>query len=387
MQVIRIEDDSDFYSLEADWNQLLKKSSNDNVFLTWDWLYTWWSFYKEGKDLCILLVKEADELLGIAPLYLCTQRVIGIPVRFLRIMGDEEVCSEYLDIIVKNDKVEHVYSLLCDYIINFIKWDVLFFSDFLIDSKFPQFFGRFTSDKALKTVIRNTTINPYLILTTTWDLYLSSMSENVKKNFKRRLNKLSKSFEWWFGLFPADRNGTLEQAMTQMMTLHENRWKQSKQYGVFKRKRFRSFHLTVAKQFCKKGWLRIFFIWVDQNPVATLYGYEYGRRLYYYQTGFDPNMAEFGIGNLVLLLSIKYSIESNLKEYDFLRGESPYKYQLTERIRKNVAIYVTRDTFNGKFAHSYYVKRPAVKAWIKSKTPARVWKYLSDTKYKRTMKG
>lgn len=387
VDIVRIMDEEDFYCLENSWNRLLKNSSNNNPFLTWDWLYTWWSFYKKGKELCILLIKEKGEILGIAPLYLCVKRIMGVPINFLRIMGDEEVCSEYLDIIVKENKEEEIYPFLCHYLTKSgLSWDVLFFSDVLKDSKFLPFIVDFPSDRGMKAIIRDVTINPYLILPATWAQYLEFCSKNVKKNFKRRCNKLSKSFKWRFGPCPDDCNKTLEQAMVQMMYLHEKRWEQKKQYGVFRRKKFRRFHLNVAELFYNKGWLRIFFIWINQRAVAALYGYQYGQKFYFYQMGVNPQMAKFGIGNLLLLLSIQHSVDANLKEYDFLRGESPYKYQLTKNQRKNISIHVARNTFKGMLAHFYHYSRPILKTWIKSKMPDKIWKYLSDTKYRRIMK-
>jgi CelD/BcsL family acetyltransferase involved in cellulose biosynthesis len=137
LKVRRISKDSDFSSLEKTWNQLLEQSSNTNPFLTWEWLYTWWSFYKEGKELCILLIKNNEEILGIAPLYLRKENFIAVPVRILRLMGDEEVCSEYLSVIARKDVEEEIYSFLLEYIMkNNDEWDAIHFTDVLSGSKF-----------------------------------------------------------------------------------------------------------------------------------------------------------------------------------------------------------------------------------------------------------
>ena len=386
MKIIPITKDVEFYSLESSWNRLLKSSANDNPFLTWDWLYTWWSFYKDGKELSILLVKEEAEIVAIAPLYLCTQRIMGVPVRCLRIIGDEEVCSEYLDIIVEQNK-EEVYSFLFDYLIRGpLSWDVLFFSDFLKDSNFMPLLSQLNTQKVFKRIIRDVTTNPYVILPKTWDIYFSSLKKKTRKNIGQNLNRLNKTFDWRFNPYPEACNITLEQAMTEMMRLHEQRWKTKRHYGVFQRKRFRSFHLKLADRFYSRKWLRLFFLWIDQNAVAALYGYEYGGKFYAYQMGFDTEMNKYGVGSTVLLLSIRDSIEEGLQEYDFLRGESAYKFGLTDHQRNNISVHVTRNTFKGKLAHFYHLNKPVFKAWTKSKMPDKIWKHVSDIKYKRIMK-
>ena len=188
-----------------------------------------------------------------------------------------------------------------------------------------------------------------------------------------------------FAPFSTSFATTLEQAMAQMMDLHEKRWRQKGQFGVFKRKRFRSFHLRLAKLFYQKGWLGLFFVWACQTPVAALYGFRYGQKFYFYQTGFDPEMDKFSVGNIVLLLCIKYSIENHFQQFDFLRGKAAYKEKFASFQRNNISILLTRKTFKGTLAYYYHLKRPVIKAWIKSKMPDMFWKLLHDARYRRMM--
>ena len=57
----------------AAWNRLLETSETHSVFLTWQWLSTWWDCFKDGADLYTFAVLQDDKLIGVAPLRLCRE--------------------------------------------------------------------------------------------------------------------------------------------------------------------------------------------------------------------------------------------------------------------------------------------------------------------------
>lgn len=99
-----------FGELKDKWDSLLEKSSSPNVFLTWEWLFTWWEFYSSSYQLFILLALDQDEnILGIAPL--CLSRTGPLKLKTLRFLGTEEVCSDHLDFILQKGREKELLSL------------------------------------------------------------------------------------------------------------------------------------------------------------------------------------------------------------------------------------------------------------------------------------
>ena len=83
------------------WNKLLVHSSNNHVFLTYEWLRTWWDVYGADKELLVLVVEDENGLLGIAPLYLETKKVMGvISLKQLFFVGNRHVGSDFLNFII-----------------------------------------------------------------------------------------------------------------------------------------------------------------------------------------------------------------------------------------------------------------------------------------------
>src|SRR3990172_13252365 len=109
LEITKVNTEEHFFSLKNNWNEILSMSMQHSIFMTWEWLYTWWETYSKGKELCILLFCEDNgHLVGIAPFYITCEKVLGISIRILKLIGSEEVCSEYLDVIAKKDKTIEV---------------------------------------------------------------------------------------------------------------------------------------------------------------------------------------------------------------------------------------------------------------------------------------
>ena len=58
----KIEDAAGFEKLREEGNDLLRRSASDCLFLTWEWLHTWWTHLSEGRRLRILAVRCDGEL-------------------------------------------------------------------------------------------------------------------------------------------------------------------------------------------------------------------------------------------------------------------------------------------------------------------------------------
>src|ERR1039458_4171160 len=83
---LRVEVISDFDSLvsaQPAWDRLVDLAGIDHPFLGHDWILSWWESFGAGRKLNILLVKDGEDLVGIAPLMVSRQRMYGVPLREL----------------------------------------------------------------------------------------------------------------------------------------------------------------------------------------------------------------------------------------------------------------------------------------------------------------
>jgi CelD/BcsL family acetyltransferase involved in cellulose biosynthesis len=63
------------------------------------------------------------------------------------------------------------------------------------------------------------------------------------------------------------------------------------------------------------------------QPAAAFYGYHAGGQTIFYLGGFDPALARFSPGKLVVGYAIEYAlVHDRARAFDFLRGAETYKY-------------------------------------------------------------
>ena len=67
--VTSIKDPSQLPHLAEEWAELLNDSDADCLFLTREWLETWWRHFSTERTLAITTVRRHSRLLGLAPLF------------------------------------------------------------------------------------------------------------------------------------------------------------------------------------------------------------------------------------------------------------------------------------------------------------------------------
>ncbi len=118
-----------------------------------------------------------------------------------------------------------------------------------------------------------------------------------------------------------------------------------------------------------KDMVKISAIRYKGEIVAVYYSFVVQRKIYCYITGFDYRLNKHGPGTVLLASTIKKAIEEGMEEFDFLRGESDYKYKWTEARRKNITILISRNKWKHALAAFEERKKKALAAKAKSILP------------------
>lgn len=317
---------AEFSALGPEWNGFLQQTRSDSVFLTWEYLSTWWEVYGKDFELRIITARDDDgRLLGIAPLM--TGRGHAFPRRhfqhltFLGGLGDS--LAEYQDFMVLPGLEASLIPLFLDFIEDELSgdWEVLLMRD--TDERSPNF-GHLLASFASRgnhALHFNSRCAPHIVLPDSWDRFLSSQSKNFKKQFNNHWNRLHKnhSVEW----LEAGKDLSVAEAMQILASLNRLRWGQKG--DTFRSAEFFEFHERLAEAFHAKDWLFLRVLRVDGQDAAARYDFVYGGKLWNYQNGWRPDLERLSLGKLLIGYSVQYCIERGLAEYDFLGGSADYK--------------------------------------------------------------
>jgi CelD/BcsL family acetyltransferase involved in cellulose biosynthesis len=326
----------EFDALEGEWTDLLARSENDNVFLSWEWLRTWWEVYGALGRLLVVTARQDGRLAAAAPFCVVEGARVGpwIP-RELRLLGTLEVCSDFVDIVVDRSAPPDLRTEILHFIRTSLggEWDVARLDSVPADSPAIDAVRRVFGRGPFRPFVEIGPRCPYLPLPATFDMLMSSLDPGFRKAILTSRRRLAAR-----GIVDFKVVGPQEpvgDALKVLMELHERRWVAKGEAGVFGSPRFRQFHERIAARFHARGWLFLSTLTVDRVPVAARYGFLYRGRFYDYQGGFDPDWGKWSVGLVLYGLCLKWEIEQGAAEHDFLRGQNAMKTRWTALERVN----------------------------------------------------
>lgn len=330
--VARVEtvvDQAGFTGLRDEWSRLLQASRSDNLFLTWEWLHTWWTHLAGDRRLAILTLRRGGELLAIAPLALRGTNLLGVPT--LEFLGTGRVGSDYLDVIVREGAPPDLIPSLARHLIR---------QRAIVDLRQVRMTTGAGSDLARELrrsgcPVRATRTHRCPVIDLggfSWESYLGSLGSEHRYNFQRRLRKLDARHNLRFERVASEARR--REVLPVLFELHRLRWSERGGSDGLEGPGIREFHDDLTRLALERGWLRLFVLWLGESPAATLYGFRYGRAFYFYQSGFDPRYRKLSVGLVAMGLAIKSAIEEGAAEFDLLHGEEPYKFHWAKRTRR-----------------------------------------------------
>ena len=178
-----IEDSTAFEGLREEWTALLAESPADGLFLTWEWLFTWWTHLGARRRLAILTVRSDGDLIAVAPLA-SRSRGLGrlLPVRSLEFLGTGSVGSDYLDLIVRRGREEVATEALAEHLARGGR--VLRLGQLRTGSCVAPAVARRLSRRGWTSLVASSDVCPHIKLTAhTWQSYLAGLKAQHHRKY------------------------------------------------------------------------------------------------------------------------------------------------------------------------------------------------------------
>ncbi len=346
LSIKKVSTQNEFLELKYDWSALLRKSRSDTLFLTWEWMYTWWECFQENRQLLILTVyDESDKLVAIAPLHINKKKIGGILVlKYVKFLGTLPVSSDHLDFIISKGEERKVLVAIVEYLFQERRWDYCLLTNIPATSLTGRLLKEIMGKRPFQSEISQ--VCPYIPLPGQIEEFYLSLSSNMRNTIKRRRRNLQKNYNG-FELVTLENPDEIDDAMERLFILHQKKWMAVKHEGNFARSDVRDFHKKIAGTFLNSDMLRLYFLRVQGKDVAALYTFKYDNKLFYYQGGWDPEWSKDRVGSILTNLVIEDAIIKRFSEYDFLRGTEDYKTRLTDKKREEMDIFIS-NSFNSR---------------------------------------
>jgi len=353
----------EFCRYREQWNNLLDASVAESFFLKWEWIYTYWeSLDKKNAVLQVWLCQDGDKLVGIAPFYVYSTKFMKIPVRKMAFLGDR-VASDYMDIFAVPGYEDSCCRQVLDRVNNQSPeaYDLLDLEGVCADSNLFRFLASGAdADRDIKLL--PVFDCPRTRLNVSFDEYLLRLGASTRYSLARKRRKLERKFS---GItvehFDLKNNPKM---LDILFDLHEKRWSVLKgKSSTFSSEYRKSFNRKLLQRFDEGGG---FFscMRIGEKPVSIMYVFVYKENAYFYQNGWDPVYADYGVGILNIQYAIRHAIELGYKSFDFLRGEEAYKYHLCEDSRQAYTVRRFGSGICGNLAKILFVAKSNIKSLI-----------------------
>ncbi len=308
-------------ALNSEWNDLVDRCERASIFMTWEWLRPWWRNYKGPNDtLYLVTVRIGGRLVGVAPLY---RHRVAHSIYILGIVGDSSEDSEYLDIITDDAYGDLIPIAITDYLMSKkTTWHIARFS--LIRSESPTIAGlqRAAKEKGYYTTTQKGTCLS-LDIPAEWDEYLTRASKKIRKKIRVQFKWMSEQDDVAIEL--CRTAGGLTERLNSLFELHQRRWEQADERGVFSEESRRRFYKEMAEGLAQKDRLRLYSLRLGGKLVAHEFNFVYKTRMYCLQMGYDTDFSDQSVGTTLRACVIKDCSERGVRCYDFLGGDDPYK--------------------------------------------------------------
>jgi CelD/BcsL family acetyltransferase involved in cellulose biosynthesis len=294
-------------SVSASDRQTWLEGSGPAVFQTPAWLQHWRTHYQHRGDR---FVARSDALL---PLYIRRQWLRpGVPVRTLRFAGTgdaepEELCPEFCDLSdgVLQPAPADTWSAL-----GRLPWDLCRFDNCMRGSSVENL-ARHAGGFSQPCGVRYS-----LPLPATLDDWLAGLSDSFRSKVRRTRQRMTREqMHLHIARAPAERLA----ALPALVSLHQSRWRQRGEAGVFSARRFLDFHQSVLADPSVPA--RLALLYRDDEVVAAWYGFDFNGTRLFYQSGMDGAQSGFSPGIALHVSMIEDAIDSGIREYDFMKGE------------------------------------------------------------------
>jgi len=352
-----------FLASRNEWDELVR-NAEASVYQSFDWSWAWWKYLgdRSNRRLNILVFRERQTTVGIAPFFLEEQKLAGMTLsRRLSLLGTgmafyksfgiffDDGPSDYLDVIAAPGYEQQVAEALARYFEETRKHvDEI---ELLNAPEMSIIMTRVLSQMKKKgAVVRvsRADVNSRLLLPATSQEYLQGLGSNVRRRFSQARQALGGKNV--FQMKEVETEEDLEELFAQLVDLHRRRWNDMGYPGYFWDMRYYNFQRSFVSEMLSQKRLWFKTVWADGHCVGARLGFSHNGAMYDYLTGFDKETAtaKYRPGYALLLLMIEDAIATRHSTVELLRGDERYKAELlSNSFYSSNAVIVNVQPFQG----------------------------------------
>lgn len=312
--------------LHAQWSALVSADPHATIFQGPRYQRVWHDVLGTDEEVMVTAVRDDDELLAVV----VESRVTDDAGTTWRFGGGIEV-TDYLGPVITPQRRGEVLDAWLPSVLGQSDVDHFEFAGMAEDTGLPDALAGRIDVPGANVKRSRQDVCPVVSVADGFDAYLAALPGKLRQEQKRKARKLSRDLGEQVSLDQVEV-ADLESGLDTFFAMQADA--DSPKAGFFQRDIMGTFFATLADEFAGDDIFRLHILSVGDRPAAATISLVDDHRWGLYNSAFDPVLASFAPGMVLVTELIQEAGDQGLETFDLLRGDEPYKYRFgaTDRV-------------------------------------------------------
>lgn len=309
------------FELRDTWRDLFDRAGQEPS-TSYEWTAAMCGHHVRAADqIRLVVLRQADRVIGLIPLILRTVQRIGQPIRLLTLLTEEN--NTHSDVLVV-ERSDAVADAVADALHQLdLRWDCFRMSRSLDDNPLQSLMLGAFARRGTRHGRRAGAPSYFLPLPTTFEAYLAARSSKFR-NYLKRVAKKSGTFVVTVLDDPRDAS-RFDEAFDGLLAVERESWKEQHGTSITAVRRQLGFYRDMSRGALNGGRLHLQLLSIDGRYVAYNLGYVRGAEYWYLKTSFHRDFGAISPATVLRAQLIEDLIERGVRRFDF-PGE-PYEWE------------------------------------------------------------
>ena len=347
LQIESITDLSRFNAIAGEWDRLIDDAGIERLFVSHDWLRTWWEAFGGDHQLHVLTLRNAGRLIGAVPMMRSNERFYGLKINSIQSIYNPH--TPRCDFIIAPGWADRVYPTAWNYLCNRTDCDMIAFRQVPDDSPTLAAIESLAQADGWLSGQWIAPASPYIPLNCTHDDLLKRLKGGYRYNLRKRYERLSKAGP--IDVEVITEKERVREAMQDGLRIEAAAWKGERGTAIASDPAVTEFYIRLAERQADAKQLRLSFLRIGGKRISFSYILCSDNKLYGVKIGYDPEFHTYSPGNMLLNLILQDVCANGLAEYDFLGVDDEWKMDWTDATRGHRWLFLFRKGLRPRTLH------------------------------------
>jgi CelD/BcsL family acetyltransferase involved in cellulose biosynthesis len=321
------------------WNEIFN-SGDFEASTSLEWSQALLTSHVKEDAYRLLVVRDANEIIGFVPIVLSKTKKYGLSVRWLHPLS--EYYSTHSDLLLQKANEEIAGAVVSTLYSLGDKWDVFRMNEIVETNPILEPIEHHLKKRSISYSVRTEHPVFYIRLNGTYQDYLQKRTGKFRYNLKRLEKRIKDRGYMEYSKYQG--RSEWEEGYRQLLYVDQHSWKQDHGTAITSTEKQQSFYRNICQGASEAGSLRISILRLNHEPMAYMLGFVKGRRYFSLKTSYVEKYHNIGPGKVLHARVIEDLFREKFEEFDFAGEPYEWERQWTDDMRWHRSLFIYNRT-------------------------------------------